>query len=198
VHRLKPRDERSLVVLTPVDGALRASPSATCEEIRSTIDVLAGRGVPVVIASHHSPSDLMAIQRQLGMRQPFIAGSGGAVFIPRGYFDRVPELAGVSPEWEILDVAPPSVEHAIDLLLWLFRASGGSPLLVGVGVSLRDRALLQHVDVPVVINSDSVDQRTLRAEFPNAYVTRAIGPAGWREAVLGPELQGHALSRTAS
>ena len=164
MHRLKPRDERSLVVLTPVEGALRSSPSATCDEIRGAIDVLAGRGVPVVIASHHSPSDLMAIQQQIGIRQPFIAGCGRVVFIPRGYFDRVPELARMSPEWEILEVAHRSVEQAIDLLLWLFRASGGSPLLVGLGVSLRDRALLRHVDVPVVINSNSVDQRTLRAE----------------------------------
>ena len=102
---------------------------------------------------------------------------------------RLPNFGGQSPEWEVLELNPPSIEQGVESLMWFYRVSGDSPLLVGIGVSQVDRSLLRHVDVPVVIRSSVTDQRLLCAEFPQAYLTRAVGPSGWTEAILGDGMQ---------
>jgi hypothetical protein len=45
--------------------------------------------------------------------------------------------------------------------------------------------MLRHVDVPVLIRNPSFDQRRLRLQFPDAYVTASTGIDGWSEALLG-------------
>jgi hypothetical protein len=98
---------------------------------------------------------------------------------------RLPDLAVTSGDLEMVEFVPPSIEDAIDMLIWLYRVSGDSPLLVGVGASWNDHLLLRHVDVPVLVKSASIDQHRLRSEFPEAYVTSSTGLSGWREAILG-------------
>jgi predicted mannosyl-3-phosphoglycerate phosphatase (HAD superfamily) len=177
--------QHSMVVLTCVDGALRESSSGSCRDVREALQTVAARGVSTILTSHHGAAELMAIQRELGLREPFIAELGRVLFVPRGYFSKLEGDAQRADDWEIFEFTPPSVEEAIETLMWLYRVSGDSPLLVGVGASWNDRSLLRHVDVPVVISTEASEQRQLREHFPDAYVTTASGPGGWREAILG-------------
>jgi predicted mannosyl-3-phosphoglycerate phosphatase (HAD superfamily) len=110
----------------------------------------------------------MAIQQELGLREPFIAELGRTLYVPRGHFSQLTNAGGGTAEWEIFEFTPPSVEEAIETLMWLYRVSGDSPLLVGVGASWADRSLLRHVDVPVVISGDTMDHRQLREHIPDA------------------------------
>jgi predicted mannosyl-3-phosphoglycerate phosphatase (HAD superfamily) len=153
----------------------------------NALTTVAAKGVATILTSHHRAADLMAIQQELGLREPFIAELGRWLYVPRGRFSAVAGPAGRTDEWEIFEFTPPSVEEAIETLMWLYRVSGDSPLLVGIGASWQDRALLRHVDVPVVIAADTMDHHRLRAQFPDAYVTSASGPGGWREAILGAD-----------
>jgi predicted mannosyl-3-phosphoglycerate phosphatase (HAD superfamily) len=178
---------RAIVVLTCVDGALREAASGSCAASRAPLRALTALGVPVILVSHHAAAEMIALQRDLGVSEPFIAEHGRALHIPRGYFIRLPSLVGRTGDWEVIEFAPPSIEEAIDMLMWLYRVSGDSPLLIGVGVSPDDQPMLHHVDVPVVVRSATVDQRRLRQHFPEAYVSQSPGPAGWREAILGPD-----------
>jgi predicted mannosyl-3-phosphoglycerate phosphatase (HAD superfamily) len=176
---------RSMLVLTCVDGALREPADRLPDPARETLATLARLRIPVILTSHHRIDELLALQREYGLHEPFIAESGRWLYIPRRYFPRLPPLSNADGEWEVIEFAPASVEEAIDMLMWLYRISGDSPLLVGLGVSWNDRSLLRHVDVPVVVRSEAVDQRQLRDHFPDAYVTSLAGPHGWREAILG-------------
>jgi predicted mannosyl-3-phosphoglycerate phosphatase (HAD superfamily) len=136
----------------------------------------------VILTSHHSRVELSALQGELGLDEPFIGEDGAVLSFPNGYFAWPPRVA--HPRRELIEFRPASVETAIDTLMWLYRVSGDSPLLVGVGVSNGDRPLLQHVDVPVVVRDPTVDQRELRMEFPDAYLTPSTGLNGWSEALL--------------
>jgi predicted mannosyl-3-phosphoglycerate phosphatase (HAD superfamily) len=178
--------DRSMLVLTSVDGVLCDTRHGSCVPARHALAVLTDRGIPVILTSHHSPDQLIHLQRELGLREPFIAESGRTMYVPRGYFTHLPNLAEGTDDWQIVEFTPPSVAEAVELLMWLYRVSGDSPLLVGVGSSWDDRLLLREVDVPVVIRNPTVDQRQLRIHFPDAYVTAAPGPGGLREAMLGP------------
>jgi predicted mannosyl-3-phosphoglycerate phosphatase (HAD superfamily) len=185
VWRSSENAERSVLVLTCVDGALRDPSAGLTALARQAVAELSASGVPIILASHHSRSELVGLQRELGLEEPCIAENGGVICIPSGHFARLPDLAVTNGQLEIIEFVPPSIEDAIDMLIWLYRVSGDSPLLVGVGASWNDHLLLRHVDVPVLVKSASIDQHRLRSEFPEAYVTSSTGLSGWREAILG-------------
>jgi predicted mannosyl-3-phosphoglycerate phosphatase (HAD superfamily) len=185
-----PRIDPTILVLTCIDGALRAVDAGSCAPVRQPVSELAARNVAVILTSHHSRGELAVIQEEIGIQEPFVAENGKSLCVPKGYFARLPALSDGDGSWEVIEFDPPSLEDAIEMLMWLYRVSGNSPLLVGVGTSWRDHLLLRHVDVPVVVRNPAIDQRELRAHFPRAFVTSLTGPDGWIEALLGVSLPG--------
>jgi predicted mannosyl-3-phosphoglycerate phosphatase (HAD superfamily) len=171
-----------MLVLTCVDGALRDSTTGPCSSARTAVQTLNARGIPVVLTSHHSADELLALQQELELHEPFIAECGRQLHIPRGYFVHSPGPVG---DWEVIELSPPSVARAVEMLMWLYRIAGASPMLIGVGTSWTDHLLLAHVDVPVLVRNASFDQLALRRRFPDAYLTGSTGLAGWREAMFG-------------
>lgn len=176
---------REILIVTSVDRVLRDTTVGSCGTVRTSVSHLSERNVPVVLVSHHSREELAATVDELGIEAPFIADNGAALCVPKGYFARLPQLSEVRGRWEVIEFRPPSLEDAIEMLMWLYRLAGDSPLLVGVGAAWVDHLFLRHVDVAVVVKSPHVDQRQLRSQFPEAYVTSATGPSGWNEAILG-------------
>jgi predicted mannosyl-3-phosphoglycerate phosphatase (HAD superfamily) len=174
----------SIVVISAIDGAMRAS-DGTCEEVRTALDLLADRGVPVVLMSHAGPDDVQDVQAELGLRHPFICNGGAALYIPRGYFMELDGLTAGNAAWEVFEFGVPDPARAIRLLSSLFSVSGEEILTVGFASDWKDRALLAAVDVPIVVRNGSFDQQRLVRRVPGAYLTDAEGPAGWSEAVLG-------------
>src|SRR5688572_20542743 len=77
---------RSLVVFTAVDGAIRLGASGSCDDARRAIELLESRRVPVVLTSIHAANELVALQRDLGQRHPFVCDGGATLYVPHGYF----------------------------------------------------------------------------------------------------------------
>jgi len=172
----------SVVLITDVDGILRHVDIRALAEARPSLDALAGS--TLVLCSSRSADALRAIQRELGIRQPFISDGGAALHIPAGYFCRT--IAGaVVDGYETIDFGVRRLAHALRLLIALFRTCPVSPLIVGIGFEWRDRVLLREVDVPVVIRDAAVDQSALLRNVPGAYLTDACGDGGLLEAVFG-------------
>lgn len=75
---------------------------------------------------------------------------------------------------------------AVRRLKEIYAASEGDPVTtLGLGDSENDLEMLQAVDRPIVVaRPDLSHHPRLRAELPDAHFTRAIGPAGFAEAVL--------------
>jgi mannosyl-3-phosphoglycerate phosphatase len=71
---------------------------------------------------------------------------------------------------------------AVRQLVTLFRHLHGQVNTIGLGDSFNDVALLQTIDVPVIVRSRDVS--TLLQRIPNAFVTDHEGPEGWNEAIL--------------
>jgi mannosyl-3-phosphoglycerate phosphatase len=88
-----------LVVFADVDGVLGDLPGgAFFAGAAATLKPLSRDNVPLVLCSSRTRAEIEAIQQELGIRHPFVCESGGAVFIPGGYFEfNVPgarDLAG--------------------------------------------------------------------------------------------------------
>jgi mannosyl-3-phosphoglycerate phosphatase len=81
------RPDIPIVVLARLDGSVldpyRASVST---HAAGAIDFFVRSRTPVVFVSSRTRAQLELIQHQLGLRHPFVAENGGAVYVPRGYF----------------------------------------------------------------------------------------------------------------
>ena len=184
----------SVVVVTTVDGTLQDQHIRWYPQARAALDLLAEQGVPVVLWSAADAADAISFQSEAGLRRPLICRAGAELYIANPYF---PEPVGPGRDegpWAIIDgvrplcpIASAALEpaQASRLVISLYRVYSDDVLIVGVGSEWRDRDLLHEVDVPVVVRRDDRDQARLVRRFPDAYVTHACGPDGWREAILG-------------
>jgi mannosyl-3-phosphoglycerate phosphatase family protein len=93
----------SLVVVTDVDGVLRDADTGSWAEARAALQLLASHDIPLVLASGHCAAEMIRLQRTIGVRQPFIAEHGAALFIPEGYFADLPGLGTSAGSWEVID-----------------------------------------------------------------------------------------------
>jgi predicted mannosyl-3-phosphoglycerate phosphatase (HAD superfamily) len=138
--------------------------------------------------------DVISFQSEAGLRHPLICRGGAELYIPNLYFPEPVGLGRDEGPWTIIDGARPQHSiasaaleraQAVRLVISLYRVYSDDVLIVGAGSEWRDRDLLHEVDVPVVVRRDDRDQARLVRRFPDAYVTHACGPDGWREAILG-------------
>ena len=178
-------DAGTLVIFTRVEGLLRHPVTKASEATRRALDALALGHVPLVLVSDSNAADVRALQRDLGLVQPFICSGGGSLHVPAAYFSQA--AAPDAESWEVFNFDPPDRAAAIRLLSALFVARGHDKILsVGLGSESGDAPMLAAVDVPVVVRDEHRDQQPLLQYVPGAYVTSATGAAGWLEAVIGP------------
>lgn len=79
-----------LVIVTDLDGTVLDHETYSSEAARDGLDLLARRGVPVILSSSKTHAEIAAIQRELAIRHPCISENGGALYIPDNYFPFLP------------------------------------------------------------------------------------------------------------
>jgi predicted mannosyl-3-phosphoglycerate phosphatase (HAD superfamily) len=141
--------------------------------------------VPVVLMSHGDACAVQELQRELALEYPFICDGGASLYIPRGYFEELDGLTAGDAAWEIFQFGVRDPSRAVRLLASLYSVRGEEILTIGFGSRVEDCGLLTAVDVPIVVRQRDADPMRLQRRVPGAYVTSAVGPAGWNEAVLG-------------
>jgi mannosyl-3-phosphoglycerate phosphatase family protein len=85
---------RPVVVFSDVDGLLRNPREPMIKRAAAALNLLTRYRIWTVICSGMTRAEIELIQRDLGLRHPFIAENGAAAFIPRGYFG--PDLPDIS------------------------------------------------------------------------------------------------------
>ena len=101
-----------IVVFSDVDGVVRRPHGHSWAEAAKALRRLEREDGRLVLCSSHTRAEIEAIQQELGIHHPFVCESGGAAFIPAGYFGfAVPgarDLAG----YEAVEFGRPYAEVA--------------------------------------------------------------------------------------
>lgn len=161
----------SLVVVTDVDGVLRDSHTGSWAGAGTALQLLAAHEVPLVLASEHCAAELIRLQRDIGIRQPFIAEHGAALFIPHGYFADLPGLGASAGSWEVIDFgerrpvvcgALYQVAERLGIDVSGFSRLSAEQLAAHGGLSTRDAyvALQREYDEPFLLPHADSAQRT--------------------------------------
>lgn len=75
-----------VVIFTDLDGTLLDSNTYSFEGALPALNLLKERGIPLVLSSSKTRTEVEHYRRLLDNHDPFIVENGGAVFIPKGYF----------------------------------------------------------------------------------------------------------------
>jgi mannosyl-3-phosphoglycerate phosphatase len=105
---------RRIVVYADPD-TVRTHNASSLRATRDTLSALAGHGVVVVLCGNESRAELELIQQDLSVRHPFISENGGGLFLPHGYFARVPHDTRATPGYDVIDFGRP-YHHVADVL----------------------------------------------------------------------------------
>src|SRR3954469_15124148 len=101
-----------VVVFSDVDGVLLHPSAGSLARAAAALRGVADESVSVVLCSLKPRAELELLQQELGLRQPFIAESGSAAFVPRGYFRQPPQHARAVAGYDAIEFGRPYPEIA--------------------------------------------------------------------------------------
>ncbi|MEW6681454.1 MAG: cation:proton antiporter [Nitrospirota bacterium] len=150
-------------VFTELDGALLDPTTFRFDESRPALDRLQKEGVPLVICSGKTRAEIEYLRREIGNRDPFIVESGGAVYIPEGYFPALPAPPAKRNGYDVLEYGVPytrlrealrTIESAVDLKLTGFGDMTIEEIVRHTGLEQpgAERARQREYDEPFVLN----------------------------------------------
>jgi mannosyl-3-phosphoglycerate phosphatase len=82
---------KRLLIFTDLDGTLLDADSYSFEQALPALEGIRKREIPLILCSSKTRSEIEIYQRKLRIHDPFISENGGAIYIPQGYFRRLPQ-----------------------------------------------------------------------------------------------------------
>ena len=74
-----------VIIFTDLDGSLLNHEDYSFAAARPSIERIKRAGIPLIITTSKSRLEVELLQRDMGIREPFIVENGAAIFFPRGY-----------------------------------------------------------------------------------------------------------------
>lgn len=155
---------RRFVVITDLDGTLLDSQSYSYAASLPAVRRLGSLCIPLVLCSSKTRSEIIVLRGELGLRDPFIAENGGAVYFLPDYFSfpvegstRKGELAALELGTDIAAVRRALAEAAVEagVTVRSFETMNASEVsrLTGLGAEQAVLARLREYDEPFVIDA---------------------------------------------
>ncbi len=96
-----------ILVYTDLDGTLLDHYTYSFQKALPALTEIRKRNIPLILCSGKTRGELEEYQRKLRIRYPFISENGGAVFIPRGYFNKLENDLKVKGKYLVLELGTP-------------------------------------------------------------------------------------------
>lgn len=80
-----------VIIFTDLDGSLLNHEDYSFAAARPSVERIIRAGIPLIISTSKTRSEVELLQRDMGIREPFIVENGAGIFIPCGYRDWIVE-----------------------------------------------------------------------------------------------------------
>lgn len=81
-----------VIIFTDLDGSLLNHHDYSFAEARPSLARIKRAGIPLVMTTSKTRREVELLQREMGLREPFIVENGGGIFFPAGY--GIPPIEG--------------------------------------------------------------------------------------------------------
>ncbi len=165
-------NDKSVVVITDLDGTMLDQRTYAYDQSLPAIEKLRQAEIPLVLCSSKTTAEIIPLQRELELKQPFICESGGAIYLPQNYFPfaiatmesrRVFEVIEFGKRIFHLRQALQETAQACDAVVQSFGTMTFQAIMSGTGLTLEQaiQARQREYDEPFFI--DAGDEATLLA-----------------------------------
>jgi len=110
--------QQRLLVFTDVDGTLIDHYTYRWDAAVPAIERLKRQGVPIIFCTSKTRPEVERLYRLMGLHGPFIAETGGGVFLPAGEFDTTGYNTRRVNHWEAIDLGYPYSQLRNFLIQW--------------------------------------------------------------------------------
>lgn len=93
------------VVFTDLDESLLDRERYAFEDARPALEELRKRAIPLVFCSSKTAAESLHFQERLGIAEPFVVEGGGGIYVPKGYFAKLPGETRDRGGWELLPLS---------------------------------------------------------------------------------------------
>jgi len=158
-----------MVIFTDLDGTLLDSDTYSFDAANDALNALRARGIPVVLVSSKTRSEIEPIRSHMGNHHPFIVENGGAVLIPTEYFPFPIANARTTGPYLVIELGTPyerlrqtlkEIAHELGTSLRGYGDMSVDEVANRTGLSLEDAALSKRRDYDEPFVVEDHDQRS--------------------------------------
>ena len=99
-----------VIVFTDLDGTLLDLNTYSYREAQEALELIKVKGVPLIFCSSKTRAEQEFYRDELGIIDPFIVESGGAIFIRRGYFKLPYRYHRSCNDYDVIEIGRPYTE----------------------------------------------------------------------------------------
>jgi mannosyl-3-phosphoglycerate phosphatase family protein len=179
----RPLKVSELIVITDLDGTLLDQRTYSYEGSLPAVRRLQAVGVPVILCSTKTSAEILPLWRELGLRDPFICESGGAIHFPKDYLrSPTPDLEAVGA-FQVLPLGT-NIRRLRAALSETARQCGTQlrsfgqmdtveiAVLTGLAPEEALRAAERHYDEPFQVRTGDVEKLSAHLQAQGLTVTR--------------------------
>jgi mannosyl-3-phosphoglycerate phosphatase len=104
------KNRKNIIIFTDLDGTLLDHNTYSFQKALPALAEMKKRNIPLILCSSKTRGELEEYQRKLKIKYPFVSENGGAIFIPRGYFNRLNNDLKVKGKYLVLELGTPYKE----------------------------------------------------------------------------------------
>jgi mannosyl-3-phosphoglycerate phosphatase len=110
------RKKKEILIYTDLDGTLLDYHTYSFHRAVPALYEIRKRNIPLILCSSKTRGELEEYQKKLKIKHPFIPENGGAVFIPKGYFNVVQNDLKVKGKYLVVELGTPYKELSKKLI----------------------------------------------------------------------------------
>jgi mannosyl-3-phosphoglycerate phosphatase len=135
---------KNIIIYTDLDGTLLDHHTYSFKDALPALAEIKKNNIPLILCSSKTRAELEEYQRKLRIKYPFISENGGAIFIPKGYFNKQKNDLKEKAKYWVMELGTP-YEDLRKRLLEISRKFGVK--VIGFG-DLKAKQITSMFDLP--------------------------------------------------
>jgi len=104
------KTRRKILIYTDLDGTLLDHHTYSFQKALPALGQIKRRNIPLILCSSKTKGEIEEYQKKLRIKHPFISENGGAIFIPKGYFNKPEKNLKTKGRHLVLELGTPYKE----------------------------------------------------------------------------------------
>lgn len=92
------------IIYTDLDGTLLDHDTYSYEDAKPALKLLKEHNIPIIFCTSKTRAEIEVIRKELNLNYPFISENGGAIFIPKDYFDFLYDYSKIVDQYKVIEL----------------------------------------------------------------------------------------------